>query len=118
MIWALAVPKSLLTVVFLFAGGAKLAGAKPLAEQFREFGQPRWAMPLVGLLEIAGAVGLWVNPLVPWASSGLAALMAGAVVNHLKVRHPLSKLMPSLVLLVLCLLVAGAHILPYLNRPS
>ena len=49
--------KIVVAVAFLLAGGAKLAGAKPLADQFEEFGLPRKMMYLVGLLEIAGAIG-------------------------------------------------------------
>ena len=45
---ALAVLKGLLSAAFLLAGGAKLAGARPLAEQFREFGLPPGLMRLIG----------------------------------------------------------------------
>ena len=103
--------KGILTVAFLMAGGAKLAGAKPLADQFREFGLPLWAMRLVGVLEVAGAIGLWVEPFPMWAAAGLAGLMAGAVANHLKARHSFSKIAPSLVLGVLCAIALWCHII-------
>jgi hypothetical protein len=103
---ALLILKGLLSAAFLMAGGAKLAGAKPLADQFREFGLPLWVMRTVGLLEVAGAIGLWVKPFPVWAATGLAGLMLGAVGNHLKVRHPLSKSAPAIVLLVLLAIFA------------
>ena len=106
---ALLIIKCLLSAALLFAGGAKLAGAKPLAEQFREFGLPVWSMPLVGALETAGAIGLWLEPCTGWAALGLAGLMLGALWNHVKVRHRFSQCLPSAVLLLLCLLIGGAN---------
>jgi uncharacterized membrane protein len=91
----------ILSALFLFAGGAKLVGAKPLADQFKEFGLPLSMMRVVGILELAGAVGLQLPALTLWVAVGLGLLMLGAVANHLKVKHPLSKMAPSLVLLVL-----------------
>jgi hypothetical protein len=103
---ALLALKGILTAAFLVAGGAKLAGAKPLADQFREFGLSLGLMRIIGVLEVAGAVGLWVKPFPVWAAVGLAALMIGAIVNHLKAKHPFAKSAPSLVLLVLLAIVA------------
>jgi hypothetical protein len=106
MTGALLILKGLLTAAFLMAGGAKLAGAKPLADQFREFGLPLGLMRVIGVLEVAGAIGLWVKPFPVWAAAGLAGLMVGAVANHLKVQHPLLKAAPSIVLGLLCVLAA------------
>ena len=88
-------------LAFLAAGAAKLAGAKPLADQFREFGLPSFSMRLIGALEVAGAVGLFVTPVASWAASGLALLMVGAVGSHRRARHGLGQTAPSLVLLIL-----------------
>jgi len=93
--------KIVLTIAFALGGGAKVAGAKPLREQFEEFGLPRWSMTAVGLLEIAGAIGLWIPALSFLASLGLLLLMVGAVGSHLKVKHSVSKVAPALVLLIL-----------------
>lgn len=99
--------KILVGIAFLLAGGAKLASAKPLSEQFQEFGLPKSLMYLVGALEVAGAVGLFLDPLAAWASLGLAGLMVGAVANHLKVKHRLSQAAPSLLLLALTAALAA-----------
>ena len=48
--------KIIIGIAFLLAGVAKLAGAKPLADEFEEFGLPRFLMYLVGVLEIAGPI--------------------------------------------------------------
>jgi hypothetical protein len=107
---SLLILKGILSSAFVFGGGAKLAGAKALAEQFREFGLPLWTMRIVGALEVAGAVGLWVKPFPGWAALGLTGLMIGAVANHVKVRHPLSKSAPAIVLLVLSGVAAVAEL--------
>lgn len=97
----------IVAAAFLLAGGAKLAGAKPLAAQFEEFGLRPWVMRVVGALEVAGAMGLFLGPLAFWAALGLTGLMLGAVAYHLKARHPLSKSAPALALLVLCGAIAA-----------
>ncbi len=104
---SLLVLRLIAAAAFLLAGGAKLAGAKPLAAQFKEFGLPAWTMRVVGGLEVAGAVGLFLGQLAFWAALGLTYLMLGAVANHLKARHPLSSSAPAFVLLVLCGLTAA-----------
>jgi len=93
--------KLIVGFAFALAGGAKLAGAKPLADQFEEFGLPQFMMYLVGVLELAGAIGLFVDPLSSWAVLGLAGLMLGAIGNHVKAKHKFGKMAPSLLLLVL-----------------
>lgn len=99
--------KIVVAVAFLLAGGAKLAGAKPLADQFVEFGLPRIMMYLVGVLEIAGAIGLFIEPLAVLASLGLGGLMLGAIANHIKANHRFDKTAPSLGLLIMtCVLAA------------
>jgi len=93
--------KVLVGIAFLIAGSAKLVGVKPLADQFEEFGLPRGMMVVVGVLELAGAISLFIKDLASWAAIGLVGLMIGAVANHLKARHKFDKLAPSIVLLVL-----------------
>ena len=97
--------KIIVAAGFLLAGVAKLLGAKPIAEQFEEFGLSSWMMRAVGVLEVAGAVGLFTEPLAFWAALGLVLLMIGAVGNHLKVKHPISKSVPAGVLLILSILL-------------
>lgn len=96
--------KTALAAMIGVAGAAKLFGAKPIALQFAEFGLSAGAMRLVGALEVAAAVGLWVAPF--WAACGIALLMLGAVANHAKVRHPAGQFAPSIVVLALAVAVA------------
>lgn len=68
---------------------------------------------LIGLVEVLGAIGLIVPPLVdtaewlvPYAAAGLALTMLGAFGTHLRRRDPRSATVPPLVLGTLAALVA------------
>lgn len=90
--------KFILTIAFALAGGAKVFKAKPMVEQFKEFGLPNFAVVMVGALEVLGAIGLWLPVLTGFAAIGLFLLMIGAVANHLKVRHAFKMCAPALIL--------------------
>ena len=92
--------KYILSILFAFAGMAKLFSAKPIKGQFEEFGLPSKVMLLVGALEVLGAIGLQLEKWSFYAAIGLLLLMFGAVGNHLKVKHPISKVAPSFLLLI------------------
>ncbi len=92
--------KYILSVLFTLAGMAKLFSAKPIKEQFEEFGLSSKLMLGIGALEILGAIGLQLKEWSIYATIGLLILMLGAVGNHLKVKHPISKVVPSFLLLI------------------
>lgn len=56
----------------------------PYAEQFTTWGLPSWMRLVVGTLELAGALGLFIRPFRFYAALGLTLLMAGAIVTHLR----------------------------------
>lgn len=94
--------KYTLGAIFLLAGSVKVFKAKPIVEQFEEFGLPNYFIVVVGVLEILGATALlFVPSLSLYAAIGLVLLMIGAVANHLKVKHPIEKTAPSLILGIL-----------------
>ncbi|VVJ20784.1 Uncharacterised protein [Amycolatopsis camponoti] len=118
VLWVIA---GLVAAGFLFSGGFKLALSheKYVAEQPWAADAPRWAPRAIGVLEVLGALGLLlpavtgVAPvLVPFAAAGLALVMAGAVVLHLR-RGEFPALAPSGVLLVLAAVVAWGRFGPY-----
>ena len=74
-----------LAAVFAAAGLAKLAGEPAMVELFADVGAGSWLRYLVGVLEVAGAVGLLVPRLAGAAALGLVALMIGATVTNLLV---------------------------------
>lgn len=112
----------LLAAAFLMAGSMKLAKSK---EQLVADPRMGWAedlssgvLKLIGAAEVAGAVGLILpgafdvaTGLVPAAAIGLAVVMLGAIVTHLR-RGELPNVAVNLVLLALAVFVAVERIGP------
>ncbi len=98
---------------FFLAGVAKLMKAAPLVKQFHEFKLPLEIMYLIGVLEILGAIAIWVDFLTLWAFSCLGLLMLGAIKNHVVAKHSIPMLLPSVVLFGLS--AAGAVMFNWLN---
>lgn len=85
--------------------------AKNMQEEFSNYGLPKWFMLLIGFLKVTFAVllliGIWIPVLTQPAALGIAVLMVGAIVMHLKIKDPLKKSLPAFIMLVLSLFVAG-----------
>jgi len=73
----------------VLAGIGKLTGNEQAAEVFIKSGFPSWFMPLAGVLEIAGAVGLFIPALRRMAAMCLIGLMCGALYTHFKLGDPI-----------------------------
>jgi hypothetical protein len=84
--------------------------AQTLKEEFAVYGLPSPVFYLIGVLKVGLALGLiasiWVPGLAQPAATGMGALMLGAFVMHLKVKDPISKALPSLAVLALCVVIA------------
>lgn len=84
--------------------------AQTLREEFAVYGLPYPIFCLVGLLKVGFALALlasiWMADLAQPAALGMATLMLGAFLMHLKVKDPLSKALPSLAVLAMCLAIA------------
>lgn len=89
---------------FVVGGLLKLAGDEQMTVMFAEIGAGQWLRFVVGVLELAGAVGLVVPRLAVAAACGIVALMVGATATNIVVLGS-SPVMP-LVFLVLALAVA------------
>jgi uncharacterized membrane protein len=118
VLWVIA---GLVSAAFLFSGTYKLVLSREnyVAAQPWAADAPHWAPNVIGGLELLGAVGIIVPAvldiapvLVPAAGTGLAVVMVGAVVMHLR-RRECAALVPSGVLLVLALSVAWGRFGPY-----
>ncbi|TCO17265.1 DoxX-like protein [Kribbella steppae] len=72
-----------LAAQFIAGGASKLLGSEQIVTMFDDIGAGHWLRLLVGILEIAGGVGLLVPRLTGLAATGLIALMAGAVVTNI-----------------------------------
>ena len=97
------VVRVILTVAFVMAGGAKLAGAQPMVELFDALGQGQWFRYLTGLIEVGGALLLWVKPLRVLGALLLGGTMVGAIAAHLLVLGPSA--VPAAILGLLTLVV-------------
>lgn len=93
----------LLGLVFLGAGGSKLAGAQMQVESFDRWRLPQWFRPMVGGIELVGAMGLLVGLALPWltavAALWLGGVMVGALLTHLRARDSAQNFVPPTVLL-------------------
>lgn len=98
---ALLIIKILLTVAFFAAGAAKLIGAPMMVESYEVIGLGQWFRYLTGIIEVGGAVLLWIPRRQAWGAALLGATMVGAVLAHLVVLG-MSTVAPSIVLGLLC----------------
>lgn len=98
----------LLAVIFLGAGGAKLAGVQMQVANFERYGYSQHFRLVTGAVEVIGAAGmiagLFVEEFAIAAGVWLAVTMMGAA--YTDVRHsPPAMIVAPLVLLMLSLLV-------------
>ena len=81
-----------------------------IVQEFRLFGLPDWLRDLVGILKMTCSLMLLIGieraPFAVTGGLGIAVLMGGAVVTHLRVKNSLFKMLPSLTLLALSLVIA------------
>jgi len=95
----------LLALVFSALGLAGALALPMMREKAAETGFSVMAYRRIGVLQLAGAVGVGLGPAVPLlgglAGTGLLLLLAGAVVVHLRQGDGVAKLAPALVCAVL-----------------
>ncbi len=81
--------------------------------EFKQYGLPDLVRNAVGAAKIAITTllvtGIWYDSPVVWPALAMAFLMLCAQFAHIKVKNPFNKFLPSLVLLILSLFVAGVY---------
>lgn len=84
--------------------------ATTIFEEFHAYGLPTWSVYVVGVIKVVLALGLlaaiWLPVLRFPCAIGLAVMLAGSVLMHLKISDPLYKSFPAALFLVLCLVIA------------
>jgi hypothetical protein len=89
--------------------------SKNLKEEFETYGLPQWFVYLIGALKVGSAtallVGLWIPSLVLPASGLIVLLMIGALLMHLKVRDPIIKSLPAVLMLTMGLTISFSGLL-------
>lgn len=77
------VVQAVLAVGFVMAALPKLTGDPAMVELFDAVGVGQWLRYVVGVLEIAGAIGLLVPRLCGLAALGLSLLLIGASLTNI-----------------------------------
>jgi len=83
---------------------AEGALAPPGVFGITRLGYPVYLLTILGVWKILGVVALLIPkyPLLKeWAYAGFFFTMSGALFSHIAVRHPVSEIVPSLLLLIL-----------------
>jgi hypothetical protein len=99
-----------LTLAFLGAAGAKLAGVPMMVANFDKIGFGQWFRYVTAIIELVGAVALWAPRARFSGAILLAIVMVGAVVAHLTALG--TNPTPAIVLFLVAATVA------WLRRPS
>ncbi|MEV2221853.1 DoxX family protein [Nocardia vinacea] len=108
----------LLAIGFLPLGAVKVLALAPMRQRAEHFGYSVSAFRGIGVLEIAGALGVLAGlvcwPLGAAAGIGLVLLMIGAVITHVKAGDSAGEYAPSIGSGVLAIAyvvtVFGAHL--------
>lgn len=79
-LWGLQIVAAL---VFVAAGGAKLAGVERMVVLFEQIGIGQWFRYLTGGIEVAGALAMLTPRKAFWGGLLLACTMVGAIFTHL-----------------------------------
>ena len=84
--------------------------ATTIIEEFEVYGLPDWMCYVVGTLKVLLAIcllaAIWYPDLKQPAALGLALLLLGSIVMHLKIKDPLKKSFPAFLFLVMSLYIA------------
>ncbi len=78
-VWVLA---GLTAALFLLAGIPKFI-EQGWVHRFASWGYSPWFLYLIAALEVAGAIGLLIPRLAPYAAVGLIVIMFGAMYTHI-----------------------------------
>ncbi len=89
--WVLVI---LLGLMFLVAGLGKLIGGEAAVEAFAAWGYAAWFATVIGVLEMAGGLGLLIPRTARYAILGLSGIMLGAMYTHLSNGEGLQVLRP------------------------
>jgi hypothetical protein len=84
--------------------------ATNITEEFRAYGLPGWFVPVIGSAKVGLALLLLASiaytQYESYAAYGIAILMFGAVLMHVKIGDPIKKSFPAFSFLVLSLAIA------------
>lgn len=88
-------------------GMVQLLKVKDEVDSMTLLGYPLYFMTILGIWKLLGVVAILIPkfPLLKeWAYAGFFFAMSGAIFSHIAVAEPITKILPSLLLLVLTLI--------------
>jgi uncharacterized membrane protein YphA (DoxX/SURF4 family) len=103
-----------------FFGGSKIAGAKHQVELFDSIKLPQWFRVITGYVQIVGCIGLiigyWYPSVAAWTGILIGIMMLLACLSHFRVKHPIGKMIPALLnlLISIAVVILYADELPHL----
>ncbi len=99
--------RALLTLAFVAAGGAKVVGVDMMIHTFDQIGIGQWFRYVTGVVEVVGAVVLWLPGRQALGAALLGCTMVGAVLTHLLILGPSA--VPAVILGGLCSALLYLH---------
>jgi uncharacterized membrane protein len=103
-LWVLQV---LLAVVYAFSAYGKLSAEAQNVAGFQAMGLGNVGMYIIGSLELAGAIAMFIPVLTGLAATGFVALMIGAVIATLAVGGGVLAVIPAVVLVLATIVAWG-----------
>jgi hypothetical protein len=83
--------------------------AQTLKQEFEVYGLPSWMLYVVGFIKVGLSLlliaSIWFPEVEDIAAIGLALMLTGSIIMHLKIKDPLLKSFPAALFLVLCLVI-------------
>jgi hypothetical protein len=75
--------------------------------EFKQYNLPNWLRDLVGILKISFVIMLNSDDsaLVLLAASGIIFLMLAALITHLRIKNPVSKMLPAFSLMLMSIAI-------------
>jgi uncharacterized membrane protein YhaH (DUF805 family) len=102
----------LLAAVCLVPGAAKLSGHPKMRESASRYGIRWHRYGLIGVAEVAAAVGvlagMWWHPLGLGAAAGMALLLTGAVITHRRTKDSGKEMAAALLALAITIAYLAA----------
>ncbi|MBI3665106.1 MAG: DoxX family protein [Acidobacteria bacterium] len=98
-----------LALMFLGAGGSKLAGMQMHLEHFAHWGYPSWFVYVIGTVEVGGAVLLLIPAVRFYGAALLTCNMVGATFTHIKAGEWTRLPLPVAVLVALAVVLASSR---------
>ncbi len=89
----------------------QVVGAEPIRTNIADMGYPGWFRVGLGIAQLVGVASLWSSRTRFAGAMGLAVILAGATVSHLRFGHDAEHTAPAVVTL------AFLSLLAWMRRP-